>query len=198
MSEENKRDFIKNSDNTVPEGADYDVFSENTAENTIVTENIKRDYLKAIFNDKMECLNKDIRMTRSEYISQYNKIKDSYEKERKLLKKFMIVHTVILVMSALIFILMFFAWENFTVDFHKAQTSGLFRTPEVRGFWAAAGFTGSIGWIIFYLGVAQFIFFGIGHLRKYIKLKRNEEFALRALEERKKEAMLLGQYDAEH
>lgn len=62
------------------------VFDYNT-ETFIEHDRMNRDYLRLIYNDDMECLNKETRFTRSQYLKRMEDIETTYDKEIKANKK---------------------------------------------------------------------------------------------------------------
>ena len=81
---ENNAVFSETVNNTLPDGDHYDVFSENTAKNKIEAEQINRDYLKHIYNEDMSFLNKDVRMTRMQYLRETDKLNTYFKSERNI------------------------------------------------------------------------------------------------------------------
>lgn len=198
---ENNCIFSETVDNTIPEGYDYDVFSENSAKNRIEAEQINRDYLNHIYKEDMSFLNKDIKMTRLQYQLSFDSIEEHFSKE----KKTFILH-ILLTAFVLFLLLSFGIWalhEWYACwKLYQDATAGMYLTgleitgEELQGIWAMAGFYGCIGWISSFLGILQFCFFGHGYYKKIKHLNRAKQKALETLESRKKEAMLLGQYDS--
>lgn len=203
MDEEEKRYFSEATDNELPEGIEYDVFSENTAESRLKAETMNRDYLTGLYKEDMEFLNKDIRMTRTGYIREYNIIQENCVKDVKQSKKRIIFHTVIfliaIVLAVYLFSQFYKSWELFKgitifiqTDAGVTKDDGELR----RAYWAMTGLYGSLAWITFCLGLFQFVFFTISNIKAIKLAKRLRIKATRSLEGRKKDCMLLGQYDA--
>ncbi len=80
MSEKNLND------NPEQSGSFNGMFDENTSD-YIITQNMNRDYLWSIYNDDMDSLNKEIRMTRSDYIRRRVQIEKYIDTEIKADKK---------------------------------------------------------------------------------------------------------------
>lgn len=198
---ENNPVFSETVDNTAPEGAEYDVFSENTAKNKIEAEQINRDYLNHIYKEDMSFLNKDIRMTRMQYLQDRDSIEEHFRKEKKNFIQSFILITVVLFILLGVGIWAIHEWY-ICWKLYQAVNAGMYLSglridgKELRGIWAMTGFYGCIGWISSFLGIFQFCFFGHGYYKKIKRLTREKSKALEILEYRKKEAMLLGQYDS--
>ncbi len=175
---------------------DYNsIFDQNT-QGFVEEENMNRDYLQMIYNDDMDCLNKEIRMTRTQYLNEMMDIEDHYKKEEKAGKRrFLIFFLIFLVLLAIA--IFFFNGYLYFKEVLKMVTIENSVSGEVRrGYWAASGFCGSFAWISFVVGLFEFIFFGLGTVKTVRRIKKWKFKALAKLEERKKENMLAGTYDA--
>lgn len=199
--DKNNSIFSETVDNIAPEGAEYDVFSENTAKNKIEDEQINRDYLNHIYKEDMSFLNKDVRMTRMRYLQDRDRIEEHFRKEKNNFIQAFILITVVLFVALGVGIWALHEWYT-CWKLYQAVNAGMYLTglevtgKELRGIWAMTGFYGCIGWISVFLGTAQFCFFGRGYYKKIKHLTREKHKSLETLEFRKKEAMLLGQYDS--
>lgn len=198
---ENNAVFSETVDNTLPEGNDYDVFSENTAKNRIETEQINRDYLKHIYKEDMSFLNKDVRMTRMQYLSDVDRIHSHFKKEQKTYKKnFIFIGIVLLIfLSVGIWAIheWYVLWQTYKTLYSAVGYGKVSATAEeLKGFLMMTTFYGTIGVISAFFGIAQFCFFGHGYHKKIKHLNKEKHKVLETLESRKKEAMLLGQYDS--
>lgn len=198
---ENNAVFSETVDNTLPEGNDYDVFSENTAKNRIETEQINRDYLKHIYKEDMSFLNKDVRMTRMQYLSDVDRIHSHFKEEQKTYKKnFIFIGIVLLIfLSVGIWAIheWYVLWQTYKTLYSAVGYGKVSATAEeLKGFLMMTTFYGTIGIISAFFGIAQFCFFGHGYYKKIKHLDREKHKVLETLEYRKKEAMLLGQYDS--
>lgn len=200
---DSENNYFETVNNELPEGAKYDVFSENTSESRIKAETMNRDYLKHIYKEDMAFLNKDIRMTRTGYLRDLDGVEKTYEKESKKAKKRLVLHTVIFVVAVALAVYFCTQWINYS-GLYEELTNFIYFDSEAtrddggmrRAYWAAAGLFGSLAVISFFVGVAQFIFFTASNVKALKLAKRQREKAIRNIEGRKKEYMLLGQYDA--
>ena len=101
MAEEEKREFSETTDNEVPKGAEYDVFEENT-KTFVESQEMNRDYLKHIYKEDMEFLNKDVRMTRTEYFKDVDKTNESFDKEEKFVRRLLVASIIIAIIAIVI------------------------------------------------------------------------------------------------
>lgn len=199
--DKNNSIFSETVDNTAPEGAEYDVFSENTAKNRIEAEQINRDYLKHIYNEDMSFLNKDVRMTRMQYLADMDGIHSHFKAEQKIYKKNFIFIGIVLLIFLGVGIWAIHEWYVLWQTYKALYSAVVFEKvaateKEVKGFLMMTTFYGTIGVISAFFGIAQFCFFGHGYHKKIKHLNKEKHKALETLESRKKEAMLLGQYDS--
>ena len=193
MEQKEKREFSETIDNEVPQGADYDVFECNV-KTFLESHEMNRDYLKHIYKEDMDFLNKDVRMTRTEYLKEVDKINESYDKEEKFFRRLLVASIIIAIIAIVIAVVLVAFWYVDMRVYHQLYGGAVFgenslNGAQLRGFWA-------IGWIILVCGIGQLLFFGSGYIKKLKSLKKNRQKALELLEERKKDFMLLGQYDA--
>ena len=199
--DKNNSIFSETVDNTAPDGAEYDVFSENTAKNRIEAEQINRDYLKHIYNEDMSFLNKDVRMTRMQYLADMDRIHSHFKEEQKTYKKNFIFIGIVLLIFLGVGIWAIHEWYVLWQTYKALYSAVVFEKvaateEEVKGFLMMTTFYGTIGVISAFFGIAQFCFFGHGYHKKIKHLNKEKHKALETLESRKKEAMLLGQYDS--
>lgn len=199
--DENVNNFSEMVDNTLPEGKAYDVFSDNTAVDSIKAENMNRDYLKYIYKEDMSSLNKDVRMTRMQYLREIDELDAYYKLEKKNYKKQFVFITVVLIIFLGVGIWALREWYLLW-QFYKALYSAVghgkisMSPPEMKGYLMMTTFYGTIGMASALTGICQFVFFGYGYHKKIKHLEIYKKRSLDSLEIRKKEAMLLGQYDS--
>ena len=198
---ENNAVFSETVDNTAPEGAEYDVFSENTAKNKIEAEQINRDYLNHIYKEDMSFLNKDVRMTRMQYLAEADRIHSHFKEEQKTYKKSFIFIGIVLLIFLGVGIWAihewYVLWQAYKALYNAVGYGKVSASPEeLKGFLMMTTFYGTIGFASALFGLAQFCFFGHGYHKKIKHLDREKHKVLETLESRKKEAMLLGQYDS--
>lgn len=199
--DENVNNFFETVDNTLPEGKAYDVFSENTAVDSIKAENMNRDYLKHIYKEDMSFLNKEIRMTRMQYLCELDEINTYFKTEKNRFYRYFFLITVVLLIGLTVGL---WAWHEWYVcwELYRAAYADLyigkavFTSEEIRGIHALCVIYGALGSVTLFPSVTQFGFFGYGYYKKLKSLERYRNRALDSLESRKKEAMLLGHYDS--
>lgn len=198
---ENNAVFSETVNNTLPDGNHYDVFSENTAKNKIEAEQINRDYLKHIYNEDMSFLNKDVRMTRMQYLRETDNLNTYFKSERKKYKMNFILIGIVLVIFLGVGIWAihewYVLWQTYKALYSAVALEKVAATEEeVKGFLMMTTFYGTIGIASALVGISQFCFFGLGYYKKLKSLERYRARALNSLETRKKESMLLGHYDS--
>ena len=98
MEQKEKREFSETIDNEVPQGADYDVFECNV-KTFLESHEMNRDYLNQIYKEDMSFLNKDVRMTRTEYFKEVDKINESYDKEEKFFRRLLVASIIIAIIA---------------------------------------------------------------------------------------------------
>ena len=171
------------------------VFDYNT-ETFIEHDHMNRDYLRLIYNDDMECLNKETRFTRSQYLKRMEDIETTYDKEIKANKKRLLIFTAILVAAIIISVVFYFVAQPYKAAYLQLMQQSVH--PKYRiAYWAAHGLFSTVSLVSFLLGVMQFLYFGYGLIKNHKKLKKNRITAVQRLEEIKKESMLLGVYNPE-
>lgn len=184
---------------------DYNSIFDQNNSNFLEEDNMNRDYLQMIYNDNMDSLNKEIRMTRTQYYQKYQKIVDDFEKEIKTYKKNLKIFTIIMLVCVGFGLFSLYMSLDFHNLYREAYREIAFSTLEtgsdndqkvaefIRMGIAVFGTTATIFLLI---GLTEFLFFGGGTIKHILRLKKNREKALRHLEDMKKEMMLLGAYDA--
>ncbi|MGN0538364.1 MAG: hypothetical protein ACI4KI_00745 [Candidatus Fimenecus sp.] len=171
------------------------VFDYNT-ETFIEHDHMNRDYLRLIYNDDMECLNKETRFTRSQYLKRMADIEVTFDKEIKANKKRFLIFTAILIAAIIISVVFYFVAQPYKAAYLQLMQQRVH--PKYRiAYWAASGFFSTVSWASLVVGILQFLFFGYGVIKTNKTLKRNRAMALTKLEEIKKESMLLGVYNPE-
>ncbi len=154
-------------------------------------EQMDRTYLKELYGENMDFLNKDVRMTRSQYISMYNEIGKNYsERKRELIKSLAVVVAVYAV--AIILAVVFRSISNEFFELMLMSDAG---NPRK----AAAYITGifmAFSRVIFISTTAILIICLVTAIKNLKRLNRNKKFSIEQLENRKAEFMSAGQYDA--
>ncbi len=155
------------------------------------SEKMDRTYLKELYGENMDFLNKDVRMTRSQYISMYNEIGKNYsERKRELIKSLVVVVAVYAV--AIILAVVFRSISNEFFELMLMSDAG---NPRK----AAAYITGifmAFSRVIFISTTAILIICLVTAIKNLKRLNRNKKFSIEQLENRKAEFMSAGQYDA--
>lgn len=184
---------------------DYNSIFDQNNSNFLEEDNMNRDYLQAIYNDDMDSLNKEIRMTRTQYFQKRQKIEDDFEKEIKMYKKHLTIFAVIMAVFVGFGLFSLFQASEFQTLYREAYREIAFSTltPGTEGDQQVAeyirkGITvfSTVATISLLIGFSEFAFFGGGTIKHIYRLKKNREKALKHLEDMKKEIMLLGAYDA--
>jgi len=178
LSENTENDEVRESKPSLGDvyfGNNLDTFAEN--------DKIEREYLSALYGEDMDIIVKEIRMTRTQYIAEYNQIQENYKKEMDGTFKSLLFLTLLFSITLLIS----------TV------------------FWIISGRLGEIGgsdeavvasaflilhrWVLI-IAAPVFIFFLLTLLKRIRDGQLARTQALDRLEKRKKECMSEGQYDA--
>lgn len=201
MDNQENNTFSETLDNTLPEGTEYDIFSENTAEALTKAESMNRDYLQHIYKEDMSFLNKEVRMTRMQYLREIDELNTYYKAEKKRFYKYFVLITAVLFVGLAIGIWAWHEWHVCWVFYRAAYADfyigkAIFTMDEINGIHAMGVIYGTLGSVALVPSVTQFGFFGYGFYKKLKKLERYKNRSLDSLEYRKKEAMLLGQYDS--
>lgn len=163
------------SDDLTKDEIEYDVFSENPDTNPEPSKPVTREYLNRLYNGEVDFSETQVRMTRSDYISDYNRINEHYNEEiKKILKNFL--------WAALIV-----AFSIFTIRFMIFLQTNL-------GEFIYMIFNGlKLGAITAIIVVSTF--FILSTVKSVKKAKETQRKALERLEQRKEELMVLGLYD---
>lgn len=157
-------------------GMEYDVFSENADLNPAPKMPINREYLDGIYNGGIEFSEDTVFMTRSDYISSYNRIEEDYcETKKECLKDCLIV----LLIAAFFVIL-----NNFL-----SYLRGNIMSFVVTNVLTMAVIASKLGSII----ICAVLLISI--IKKNIKAKKARQKSLELLERKKKDLMLMGLYD---
>lgn len=160
----------------LPEGEiEYDMFSENIDTNPEPHKQINREYLNGLYTGGIKISDAEIRMTRSDYIAEYNRINEHYSKEiKKILKNFLWATLIV-------------AFSIFTIRFMIFLQTNLGQIIYII-------FNGlKFGVITAMITVSAF--FILSTVKSIKKAKETQKKALERLEQRKNEFMVLGLYD---
>ncbi len=185
---------------------DYNsIFDYNTQEEVADAENMNRDYLNGIYGENMSFLNKDIRLTRTQYYKRKQDIENSFEKELKSYKKRILLFTLLSVLLLVFGILSIFMAQRYNslyqeayklISLSKAAQGTVGDQQLAHYLRLGAGVFGTMAAFFVTTAVFMFSFFNTGLIKQIFRLKKNRESALNHLEDLKKECMLLGVYDA--
>lgn len=155
--------------------SEYDVFSENPDTNPEPSKPVIREYLDSLYTGGIDISDAEIRMTRSDYIAEYNRINEHCNKEiKKILKNFLWATLIV-------------AFSIFTIRFMIFLQTNL-------GEFIYMIFNGlKLGAITAIIVVSTF--FILSTVKSIKKAKETQRKALERLEQRKEELMVLGLYD---
>ncbi len=154
---------------------EYDVFSENPVTNPEPKKPVTREYLDRLYKGEVDFSETQVRMTRSDYIADYNRINEHYHKEiEKILKNCL--------------------WAAFIVAFAVFVIRFMIFLQTNLGEFIYMIFNGlKFGAITAIIVVSAF--FILSTLKSIKKAKETQRKALERLEQRKEELMVLGLYD---
>lgn len=185
---------------------DYNsIFDYNTQNEIFDSNNMNRDYLNSIYNEDMSFLNKDTRLTRTQYYQRKQELEESFDKEIKGYKK-----------RLLLFSILFSLLGGFgLLSYHISQTYHSLYLDAYEKILSSTVAEGTVGdqqlanyirfAIVIFATIAVFciaaaiflfLFLNTGIIKHILRLKKRKKIALEHLEEEKKECMLLGVYDA--
>lgn len=177
--------------------SDDSMFEQNgISAESLNAEAMNRDYLRAIYGEELEGLNREVRYTRTAYIKEKMEAEEAYAQRLKKSRRSLIISAVIFAVTQ-IFTVSFYELSKVYSDAMVIEKYSPNGTDEiVRAYWAASGVFGSLSWIIFVLSVLQFLFFLISGMNHVKNAKETYERVVKMIEEKKKEQMLAGTYDA--
>lgn len=158
----------------------YDLFSENAGTVEKPKETMKREYLDAFFEGGIDLFKEDIRLTRSEYIAQYNRINENYKEEKT--KCQVNIFWVAAVFAFGIAVLIMIERLQLSVGYTEGSEylSMIFNGIRTGVFVANPIISG---------------FLLVSTIKSIKNAKTAREKALKRLEQRKEELMILGLYD---
>ena len=172
MAEEEKREFSETTDNEVPTGAEYDVFSENSTEKE---QPVNREYLNRIFEGGIKLQHDTVTFTREMHGKMYLDIENHYETERKEKVKWITICQLAAVVSVGLALV-----PVFTIGFN--------------GIVGIVLYLYTVFMMVFALCMEMCT---VSYIKKFRKLKKEREKNIERLNQRKEEAMLSGTYDAD-
>lgn len=165
-----------------PEFDNLDTFAEG--------EQMDRAYLKELYGEDMDFLNKEVRMTRSQYISSYNSISKAYSvRKRETVKSLIPIAVLYAVAIAVAVFLRAVSNEFYSLvdlwEYGDSRTAAAY----ISGIFMA------FSWLIFLSTSAILIISVITALKTLFRFKRYKKYSIQQLENRKVECMSAGQYD---
>lgn len=166
-------------------GSNTDTFSE--------SEKMDRTYLKELYGEDMDFLNKEVRMTRSQYVSMYNEIEMSYsERIKDVLKSLLPI--IVLYAVAIVLAVIFRKISN---EFYELMLISDAGNPKKAAAYISGIFM-AFSRVIFLSTSAILIITVITSAKNIRRFNRYKKHSLEQLENRKAECMSAGQYDAEN
>lgn len=163
--------------------SEYDVFSENPDTNPEPSKPVNREYLDILYNGEVDFSEIQVRMTRSDYIANYNRINERYNKEiKKILKNFFWT-AVVFAFGLSVLIMIELLQNNTPVEIVPGVIHPIYRI--LNGFRAGVFVANPV--------VCGFLLTSI--IKNIKKAKTTYKKALKRLEQRKEELMVLGLYD---
>lgn len=182
-NEQNQKNECKQENNlNQPEISNeaYDLFAENAVLTPEPAKPINREYLGVLYKGGIEFSEDTVRMNRSDYIAEYNKINEYYDGEKKKCKKN-------------------FLWASIITAFGVAVVSFLrvlltsFEINVATQYLYMLLFGLRLGAITATLVVSGFLF--ASSIKSIKGAEKSRQKAIDKLEQRKQELMVLGLYD---
>ena len=162
-------------------------------------ETMNREYLKLIYGEDMDFLNKEVRLTRTRHYEMREKVEKNFDENVKNeKKKFFIILIIYVVLMVVALFSISIALDFFQL-FVEADSQKYFVSIDgnyIRGAWGAGGFFFGVGWMILTISTGLFGAFVYSAIKNIKQYKEKKTRALKILEENKREQMLLGLYDA--
>lgn len=159
---------------------EYDVFSENPDTNPEPSKPVNREYLDRLYNGEVDFSETQVRMTRSDYIADYNRINEHHNQEKRKCKINLFCTILIAAFGISVIHIITLLQINLDID---AQTQYLYMILNGLRFGAIVATPIIIG------------FFLVSSIKGIKKAKTTYQKALKRLEQRKEELMVLGLYD---
>lgn len=185
---------------------DYNsIFDYNTQKEVADSDNMNRDYLNGIYGENMSFLNKDIRLTRTQYYKRKQDIENSFDEEIKSYKKRMFIFSAASAVFGGFGIFSLYMSQNFQSLYIEAYekiayskvAAGTVGDQQLADYIRlATAVFGTVATFCIAAAIVVFLFFNIGLFKHISGLKKRKKASLEHLEEIKKECMLLGIYDA--
>lgn len=165
----------------LPKGEiEYDMFSENIDTNPEPHKQINREYLDSLYTGGIDISDAEIRMTRSDYIAEYNRINEHDKKEKRKCKINFFCTMLIAAFGISVIHIIKLLQINLDID---AQTQYLYMILNGLRFGAIVATPIISGFLL------------VSSIKSVKKAKETQRKALERLEQRKEELMVLGLYD---
>ena len=159
---------------------EYDMFSENIDTNPEPSEPVNREYLDSLYTGGIDISDAEIRMTRSDYIAEYNRINEHDKKEKRKCKINFFCTMLIAAFGISVIHIIKLLQINLDID---AQTQYLYMILNGLRFGAIVATPIISGFLL------------VSSIKSIKKAKETQRKALERLEQRKEELMVLGLYD---
>lgn len=165
----------------LPKGEiEYDMFSENIDTNPEPSKPVNREYLDRLYTGGIDISDAEIRMTRSDYIAEYNRINEHDKKEKRKCKINFFCTMLIAAFGISVIHIIKLLQINLDID---AQTKYLYMILNGLRFGAIVATPIISGFLL------------VSSIKSIKKAKETQRKALERLEQRKEELMVLGLYD---
>lgn len=165
----------------LPKGEiEYDMFSENIDTNPEPSKPVNREYLDSLYTGGIDISDAEIRMTRSDYIAEYNRINEHDKKEKRKCKINFFCTMLIAAFGISVIHIIKLLQINLDID---AQTQYLYMILNGLRFGAIVATPIISGFLL------------VSSIKSIKKAKETQRKALERLEQRKEELMVLGLYD---
>lgn len=159
---------------------EYDMFSENIDTNPEPSKPVNREYLDSLYTGGIDISDAEIRMTRSDYIAEYNRINEHDKKEKRKCKINFFCTMLIAAFGISVIHIIKLLQINLDID---AQTQYLYMILNGLRFGAIVATPIISGFLL------------VSSIKSIKKAKETQRKALERLEQRKEELMVLGLYD---
>ena len=159
---------------------EYDMFSENIDTNPEPSKPVNREYLDNLYTGGIDISDAEIRMTRSDYIAEYNRINEHDKKEKRKCKINFFCTMLIAAFGISVIHIIKLLQINLDID---AQTKYLYMILNGLRFGAIVATPIISGFLL------------VSSIKSIKKAKETQRKALERLEQRKEELMVLGLYD---
>lgn len=161
----------------------HDMFAENEGNVKSPEQNLNREYLNVLYQGGIDLSKDDIRLTRSDYIADYNRINEYYYGEKKKCKKNFLGVAIIFAFGIAVLYIIELLQLNTPVEIVPRVVNPIYRI--LNGIRAG----------VFVANPIVSGFFFISTIKSMKNIKKSRKKAIDRLEQRKQELMILGLYD---